>query len=318
MSSVPTLQPREHLSLSTLLSFARCPRRFFYQKCGLVDKRPAPALSYGVAMHLAFPIAMIDGLDAAVEAFKSVWDESIADDKRNLSHAIASLQHFVFTHQAGKAIYGFVKPPVGDMTLDTETSEWEVPFAIDIGLPVPLVGRIDGLVKHRDTGDLWGLEFKTMGRMTGYTMEAFEMHPQLLTYTLALKTVTEQPIVGFMVEAMLVDKKKVDGMTHLVHIMDHHVDDIYQWLHTLGASLLAMEEQSMALAKAGEDPAGPFIKDFSGCTAYPSFWIPSFRCDFTNLCRPPDWRQAVCLYDVSTERTSGFDAKTKGSRECPV
>lgn len=310
----PPLIPREHLSLSTLLSYARCPRRFFYQKCGIVTKDPAPALTYGLAMHKAFPLALTEGLDPAIEAFRSVWDEDLADERRNFSCALVSLRHFVRSHEGGRSLYTLVPPPEG-IEPNEETSEWEIPFTIDIGLQIPLVGRIDALVQHRDTGKLWGLEFKTMSRLTSYVLDAFDMNPQLLTYMLALQTVVGQEVKGFLVEAMLVNKTKVESLTHPVYISENHIAEILLWLRALGSSLLEMEAQS----QEEENPADPFLKDFSGCTAYPHFWIPSFRCEYGNLCRPPDWRQSLPLYNVNTEeRKSGFELKTKGSRECPI
>lgn len=309
----PKLVKREHLSISTLLDFARCPRRYFYRKSGLTPREPQTALIYGQAMHKAFPLAIEADLPTAIEAFKSVWAEELADDKRNLGNAIRSLTHFRHTHENNRSIYRLATPPDGGIELDDQTSEWEVPFALDVGLPIPLVGRIDGLVTHRDTGELWGLEFKTASRLTAGMLEAFDMHPQILAYTLALHTVTGQPIRGFMIEGMLVDKSKIDNLTHLVYVQDHLLLDISRWLYAMGRTLLVMEAESMRLEAEGKDPATPFLKDFSGCSAYPNFYIPSWRCDYDKLCTIADWRAGVGLYDVNVNVDSGFKIKEKAN-----
>jgi len=310
----PEYQPREHLSVSTLQTFDKCPRLYFYKKSGICSPNPAPALTYGVAMHKAFPVVLTEGLDAGFEAFKSVWDESLADKKRNLACAKRSLQHFDFTHKGGRSLYKLVDPPKGDIGMEDDTSPYEVPFAIDIGLPIPLVGRIDGLVQHRDTGELWGLEFKTTSRLTSNFGAAFEMNTQLLSYALVLSMLVDQPIVGMMVEGMLVSPTKVDGMTHLEYIQQHHLNDILKWLQITGQSLLACEE-----SMTEDDPGAAFPKDFTGCTAYTNFYIPTFRCDYTNLCRAGKWEHAIRLYNISIKETeSGFGKMTKGSKECPI
>ncbi len=280
---------RDYLSVSTLLSFARCPRRYFYQKNGLGPIEEFPALSYGSAMHKAIPPASMGDFDAAWDAFSSVWDDTIANDTRNNERAYKSLQHYCHTHTKGRSLFKFIPPPQGNIEVTEEVHEYEVPFAIDIGLPIPLVGRIDGIVEHRDTGRIWGYEFKTAGRMNANFFDSFEMHIQILTYALVLRTLTSEPLQGVMVEGMLCAKNKVENMVHPVYVQDHHIEDIVIWLKYQGEMLLAMEERYLS---QGTD----FPKDFTGCTAYTNFWIPSYRCEFADMCRVPDWKMAKSLY----------------------
>jgi len=310
---IPEYAPREHLSVSTLIDYAKCPRLYFYKKCGLIPRPQSNALSYGIAMHKAVPVGLTEGLDEAIEAFDSVWSDENADKKRNSANAHRSLSHFCFTHEGKKSLYRLVDPPKGDLEIDKDTSPYEVPFAIDIGLPIPLVGRIDGLVEHRDTGDLWGFEFKTTSSLTSRFPDAFEMNVQILTYALVLEMLTNKPIRGIMLEAMLVAQNKVDGLTHPVYTLKNHLDDILIWLQTLGSSLLDMEKRISEV----DNPADAFPKDFTGCTPYTNFYYPGFRCSYNHLCRPADWRTTVGLYDV-VDPDSGFTKITKGSKECPI
>ena len=291
----PKYAPREYLSVSTLMSFIRCPRRYFYQKCGLTTHEEPAALKYGTAMHKAVPLSFTKSLDEVYATFDSVWQGVEADEKRNPRRARAQLSHFQHSHRGGRSIYTFEPPPSGTIKLDEETSEYEVPAVIDVGLPIPLVVRIDGLVRHRDTGELWGWEFKTTSRLNSNLFEGMEMNPQVLTYTLALQTLTGQKIKGMIAEAMLIDKTKVDNMAHPIPVQPHMVKSIATWLRYWGQLLLDCE------AREAELGAEAFIKNFAGCSAYPLYYMPSFACDFANLCRVENWKDMVPFYRVKPD-----------------
>ena len=288
--------PREYLSITTLLSFVRCPRLYFYRKSGLVPKIRGNALLYGTAMHKAIAPTLTNGLEAGMEAFTSVWDDSLADDKRSTARARAQLTHFAHVHSANRSLYTFEKPPPlpeGFQVTD-DRSPYEIPAVIDVGLPVPIVVFIDGWVRHRDTGELWGYEFKTTSRLDSKLFEALEFHPQVLFYTLALKTVSGAKVRGMMAEAMLIDKTKVDSITQPVLVQDHQLESILRWVQYYGALLLECEERY----KLTGNVEHAFPKNFSGCSAYPHYYIPSFSCDYMNLCRAPGWEMLKDLYDV--------------------
>lgn len=291
----PKYAPREYLSVSTLMSFIRCPRSYYYQKCGISPREEPAALNYGTAMHKAVPLTFTKGLDAAYEAFLSVWGDVETDEKRNPRRAKAQLSHFCHSHQGGRSIYNFEPPPAGTIKLDEETSEYEVPAVVDIGLPIPLVVRIDGLVRHRDTNELWGWEFKTTSRLNANLFEGMEMNPQVLTYTMALQTLTGQRVRGIIAEAMLIDKTKVDNMAHPIVVQDHMVKSITTWHRYWGQLLLACE------AREAELGAEAFIKNFAGCSAYPLYYMPSFACGFSNLCRVDNWKDMVGFYNVKPD-----------------
>lgn len=298
----PEYKKREYLSYSTLLSFARCPRKYFYQKSGIFPQEEPTALLYGTAMHKAVDVGLREGLEAGVTAFLSVWDETFADDKRNTVRAKAQLSHFIHTHDKGRSIFNLLPPPEGTVQVDDATSPYEIPFAIDIGLPIPLTGRLDGWGVHRDTGEFWGREFKTMSRMGGGVMECLNLNPQLLTYALVLKTLTGKKISGIMFEAMLIDAKKVDNETHPIYIQDHMLDDILQWLRYHGELLLACEAR------------GVFPKNFAGCSAYPMFYMPASKCEYTNLCTVPDYKDMVSYYSIRQDPVPLTIRKTDASQ----
>jgi len=292
---------REYLSISTLTTFARCPRRYFYSKNGLTPMTQSPALSYGQAMHKAIPAASQGNFDTAWKEFTSVWDDSLANDVRNNDRAHRSLSHYVHEHKDGKSLFTFIPPPSGNIEVSEEVHEYEVPFAIDIGLPIPLVGRLDGLVQHRDTKKKWGYEFKTTSGLTAHFFKAFELNVQILVYGLVLRTLGE-PIEGVMVEGMLCSKTKVANMLSPVYIQDHHLEDILIWLKYYGNLLLACEERM------------EFPKDFTGCNAYTNFYVNLGQCEYMDLCLPPKWEQTRGMYLERPEHRF-FTSLTTGASE---
>lgn len=302
----PEYVKRKYLSVSTLLAFDRCPRRYFYQKSGLQQGETPLAPQYGTAMHKAVPIALQTGdFDRAMAGFLSVWEEveeqqaetGDSDPKRNRRCAERSLKHFIFTHSGTKSLYKLIAPPVTDIVVDEKTSDYEVPWAIDIGLPIPLLGRFDAFCQHRDTGETWIWEFKTGSRINARFFEAHEMSPQNLTYCLAGRTLVGENIQGVMVEGMLVDKGKVDNMLQPVPVMMHHLGDMLSWLQITGQRLLDAEAYYLS-CNPKDHPEAVFEKNFSMCTSYSHFYMPGFRCEYADLCRVPDWRSLTALYRV--------------------
>lgn len=308
-SSQLTYSPREYLSISTLLSFARCKRRYFYNKVGLESRVPKTAAIYGQAMHKAIPLAITEDIDAAVAAFDSVWDSELDNDTRNIDRATSSLRHYQFTHKDGKSLFKFREPPTGGPKVDEQVSDLEIPFAIDIGLKVPLAGRMDAWVNHRDTGEVWGWELKTTSRLNAQFFEAFEMNPQILAYALVLQTMTGEDVKGVMVEGVHVHKTKVDNMIQPFPTQQHHLERMLVWLQQTGQALLDCEEQY--LEKGDEDEAFP--QDFSGCTAYPLFYMAGWRCEYADLCRVGSWKSLSDLYDVKPEFSIFTDLTVKGA-----
>lgn len=237
-------------------------------------------------MHKAVATALItEDVDVAFTDFLSVWDEEQADEKNNSQRAYHSLNHYIHTHKGNKSLFKLLPPPPSNVKTDEKTSDYEITFGIDVGLPIPIAGRIDGHCLHRDSKELWGYEFKTTSRLTPYFFDAFELHPQLLTYALVLETMTGDTYKGIMVEGMLKHKDKVDNQVRPIFIQKHHLVAIRDWLRWNGEILLACEEKEQ------------FPQNFAGCSAYPHYAIPSWRCEFSDLCRIPNWEDGTAMYD---------------------
>lgn len=312
MTDQPTYRPRQYISYSTLMSFIRCPRKYFYEKCGITPKDEGTALVYGSAMHKAVPVLLTGGtLEQAVAAFTSVWNPELTDKKHSITHAIKSLAHFQHTHSPSRSLYELLPPPPRptELIVSDDVADTEIVSMLDIGLPVPLYVRMDGWCQHKHTKQRYVWEFKTMSRLTSSIFDSLEFNPQALTYTIAGRT-ADPDLAGVMYEGMLKDASKVDGMSHPVPVQEHQVQAILTWLQYWGSLLLACESslssemtfEGLVLGSRGElDPASCFPKNFAGCSSYPMFYQPGSPCEFQSLCRTPDWRSLLPYYDIKPE-----------------
>lgn len=300
-------QPRTHLSITTLCKFASCPRKYFYYAHSLqTDGSKGPFL-FGEAMHLAFPIILQGGtVEEAFEAFLTLWNKpELEDKKRNAENALMILANYAATHSINpltrkpNGLYSIEKPPSNTLEISDRVSDFEVPFAIDIGLPVPLVGRIDGLCRHRDTGELWALEFKTTsgdpyGNLSDNFLRAFDKNPQTVGYTTVLRTMTGEPIRGCMLDATLVSARKQDSMTYPVYVSEQESAEWIEWALFYGRMLLEMERKYLE----SNDPKS-FPKFFTGCHPYSTFGTGGFTCDFKIMCDQEDYRSMLPAFEVS-------------------
>ena len=306
----PKYEPRSYLSVSTLVSYARCPRKYFYEKCGLRPEKRAIAAEYGTAMHAAVPVAlMTEDIEPSLAAFKKAWrncelylEQNPDEDRKKCHtsrHAERSLKHFIHTHKGDRSLYKLLPPPNTGVELVDRTTDYQVAWSVNIDLPVPLGGLFDGMCEHRHTGDRWIWELKTTSRLNAAFLDAHDMFCQNLTYTLAAKIAMDEKVPGVMLEAMLKDKNKVDNQTHPILVPDHHLTDILDWLRMTGTRLLDAER--FYLEHRDEDPARAvraFIKDFTGCTPLAHYYMSGFRCDYSTLCRVPEWESMWPVYNV--------------------
>ena len=318
----PAYVSRVYLSYSTLLTFIRCPRKYFYQKSGIYPREESNALLYGTAMHKAVALASEGNFAAALAAFNSVWTEEVdatqSDPKRSRARAHQQLSHFCHTHRDGRSIYRMQPPPATSLLRTSDRSPYEIEFVIDVGLPVPIYGFLDGWCQHRDTGEYYAYEFKSSSRLNASLFDGLDFNPQILTYALVCRTMVEQPIKGVMFEAMLIDAKKVDNMAHPVPVQNFQVDAIHLWLRYWGELLLACEAEYAELLTVygieevraqmrkesfvpSLDPSQAFPKNFAGCTAYPLFYQSGSACEYMNLCRVAEWRNMLPFYEVHPE-----------------
>ena len=293
---------REYLSISALNSFARCPRKFFYGSgCGLQPGIPHNALVYGEGIHNAVPFVFRDEMDKALKAFDTVWSEDLADQKGRSRHrAMAALAHAAQTIKTNG--YEILPPPSNSIQVSERVNDWEVGFGLHLGLRVPFIGRADGLVRNRFTGETYVLEVKTGSNFMGnfYKIpQAMEMAPQTRGMTLAMRMYDELQIKGALIMTLMTDKSKNDTEFVPITVHDWELDEFVQWARWKGSQLLACED------------SGHFPKDFTGCNPYSCFGQPGFPCDYQPLCQQRSWTSMMDLY----ERQSVNQFKVQGSNQ---
>lgn len=282
-----TYNERKYLSITSLISFSRCPMKYFLSTGQrLRQSIEHPALNFGSAIHEAVPLILRDDLDGGLEAFDKVWQDgdALGDDKRNSKRARLMMMDLYERTRGGRGLFIPQPPPENRVRLEGDRSPYEIPFAVDIGLDVPLVGWIDDSGRHRATNELYGVEIKTSSEISSRFITGFELHPQVLGYALALKTLTGESVKGTFVLALQVAKVKIDTLMHPFDVSDHQLDMFVKWARWQGALLLECEKR------------GEFTKNICACTPYPMYATPGYQCDYIDLCKVEDWRELSFMF----------------------
>ena len=289
------IRPLKRLSISSICNFRRCPRKFFYSNlCNLSPWTEEPNFfKFGRALHASAPWALKNDLRKAMEEFDKVWpsDGHMDDDKRNRSRASASMVYLQSVCGEPRGIYSLVEPPKTGLLNPEGVSPFEIPFAIDVGIDVPFVGVVDGLVRHRDTKKLWALEIKSASEMSMRFAGSFEMNPQCIGYPLALQAFVEEDLQGTFVQGILVAKSSVNTLTVPVSVRKNLYEDFLELIQ------LTREEIEKCLQR------GHFPKDLSSCNGYSQFGQFTFDCDFQSLCSVGDWTSLKSMFFQSEPRT---------------
>ncbi len=293
---------REWLSPSSLSSMARCWRSYYFDKCGVRSLGARVAMQFGSALHAAVPLVIEDQhIDRAVVAFDGLWDEELADEKgRNRAGAIKSLMHWLGEHTPEKYPYDLVPPPPGAIVAADGASEWEVTLAWDAGAGLPVVGKVDWFVRHRETEDVWPVEFKTSARMSEWFLSGFDRNPQIIAYAVGANMLLPKPVRGVLVEGMGVSKTRASCLRHPVYVSEQEQEDWVLWVQNTAADLQECEE------------SGVFPKNLAGCHPYSMFGCGGWGCDFADLCRLESWDEGLDMYSLSAERDGGGVRKALG------
>ena len=285
--------PKKWLSISSLKEYARCPFKFMLSSGSrLRPPGTRSAFDFGTALHKALPMVLINEPQKAFEAFMDCWDEDLNDAKRNPRRALETLNEFSRVHNPATSLYDIMEPPQGILNVDDKISDYEIPFAIDIGLPggIPLVGRIDALVKLRDTGEIFPLDWKTTSQLTANIVEGFETDPQVLGYSLAAEVITGKSIPGSIVEFIRVSTSKNEILPKPYRVPRFQVQSFIEWARYIGTQILASEER------------GYFQQDWSACYPYPQFGSHGFQCDYMDFCRTKEPETMLPMFNRSEER----------------
>ncbi len=276
---------------SGLCEFSRCPAKYLFSRMmGLVPPNYAPiALDYGTDMHAALPYCYDgrEGLDRACEAFNLGWDKrphGFSDMKRNKTTARDSLMGFIFNHSIEKCQYEVLKFDVKATTADI-ISPNEIPFLIDIGGKLSLAGRIDLPVLHKTTKTIWVDDYKTSSIITENYFKEFHNSPQACSYTLALQMLTNENVLGLMVEAIRTSKSKVENQMSLTFVSNNQIKSFINFANRTTEAILSCNE------------SGTWPKKCTGCAPYAMFGTHGFYCMYKEICDSPDWREMVRFFE---------------------
>lgn len=299
-------KPRRWLSFSSISNFIRCPRLFFYASgCRLSHVGGEHhALDYGSAMHKALPIILETGnLAEAYEAFCEVWKDRdmLGDPKRNSTVAKLALVQYA-TERSTNWEIELIAPPQNNPVKDAvppenRRSDFEIPFAISLpNVPVPFVGFIDFVGRHKRTGKLWIGEFKTTSQMGMTFNNSWPLNPQVLMYASVAQELYGEEVEGAVVEAVQSAKTKQENATVPVIFTQQNLAEAVSWTSMVCQQILDMERTKN------------FPKNFFGCSPYPMFGQHGFGCRYRELCSVQDWQQFSALYNVRHENPfAGID-----------
>ena len=280
---------RTHVSITSLTACARCPLKFFFSSgCRLEPTRPAPWFPFGEAIHGALPHALLGDMERAIEVFDFVWDSTQEDAKHSKGLALLMLNDAVAHYRT--AWWEIAEPPQGKQDLGPRVNEYEVPWAVDLGLDVPLVGRTDWMCYTPADDELCPNELKTASQMGPSFFHGFKRNPQIIANVIAAKLMGCKCSKAVLT-VMRKSTRRTETVSQPIGVTDLAIEQFIKWARETTINLLAAEE------------AGIFQPKISACTSYPEFGNAGFPCDFDQLCDFRDWTQAKQYYNIGGDKT---------------
>jgi len=242
-------------------------------------------LDYGTVMHRVLPKMYSGDATEAIKLFDSLWAKfpyGETDSKRNTILSHSRIVNFVSNHSDHNRQYDILH---FDFSSPTELiSENEVPFLIDIGVRLPLAGRIDAIIKLSSTGRKFAYDFKTSSEISPRYFDAFWFSPQALAYTIATKQITGEVIDGLAVEAMRISEKNFENQIGFAYVTDVEINNFLS------------EISNICVEMETANKLGVYSQRFAMCSSYPGFGIPCGLCEYRLLCSAQDWEPLVRFY----------------------
>lgn len=290
---------------SILAAMARCSTKTFVRHgLGLTTREDAAALQAGRACHLAMESWLKNGdtnaAMAALEGAYRAWAEARVEHTSRLAYAnVASVM------QAWFAAHDIRKLP---FVVD--------PAMVEVGFEVPLdddgefvlVGRMDAVVRSRDTGGWYVHDTKTTSRITSDWVRTFDMDSQMSGYIWALQQTTGQRVIGAFVNVIELSRLpnsdrrcKQHGVAYTECGPLHARWDLFITQRTQ-AQLQQWRQTAIWLAQRYRDLLGA-ASDIHGAAKLPmegAFGYVCRYCEFFEWCRSgrrPEVAKAVLVHD---------------------
>lgn len=186
-------QEQEWIDFSTLSSFMKCPRKYYWQTRKNI-RVSSSAMTFGKAIHDALASYFVDkNIEKALSAFKSIaLGITEEDPKRNLTTGEDILLH-----------YFEIWKNESYTTLMTD-----VPFAIELGKEKPFlyVGKIDRVVESPIGIGI--MEHKTSSVAGERWLNRVNPNLQMEGYIAALQTLINKPCFGGVLDIIHIHEKR--------------------------------------------------------------------------------------------------------------
>jgi hypothetical protein len=301
MPQVDTKHTIKYVDPSGINKFNRCPFSYYLSRLeGYRDpKRNTIALDYGTCMHSALPHCFSGFTDKAKEIFANNWQDfghEGQDKARNIERAYASLDAFADMHAPEFCSYEVVEFQSPDVVHKGNIDKGELPYLVNINGPLPLGGRIDLVVRLKESNQLWCVDFKTSAEISTRFWNGFHAGTQALAYTLALTILSDEKVHGLIVEAIRTSHVNAESMKGHNFVQSHMLDRFVEFANRTAAEILDCEETQNWPQKC------------SGCSTYNMFGQPGYYCDYKKVCDSVDWK-SVLKFMKKEEPFHPFDMK---------
>lgn len=218
MLKLPLIDGQFFIDNSTIELLSTCPRALQYSKLqSRILNAPAPALSFGSALHLAMDVRY--GKYGASKPSSELFSEQVAvmtkhftdnpteeDEPRNLNWAIEVLKKYneiyhtepfnLLQDHEGKVL---CELPFTIKLCDIPTPDG-VAGTLSGTIPINYIGRIDLPVLW--DGNVWILDHKTTSMLGDRFFDEKQMSAQQIGYCWAFKQLTGQDVKGFCINAI--------------------------------------------------------------------------------------------------------------------
>jgi len=171
-----------------------------------------------------------------------------------------------------------------DVVYKGNIDKGEVPYLVNINGPLPLAGRIDMVVRMKDSGQLWCLDFKTSAEISARFWNGFHRSTQVLAYTLALSVLSGEVCHGLIVEALRTSKTNAESSMGLNFVPHYQLERFRKFANETAAEILDCNDKQY------------WPRKFSGCATYSMFGQPGYYCDYKKICDATDWTKVLKYY----------------------
>lgn len=279
----------KYIDPSGLNKFNRCPFSYYLSRLeGYRDpKRAMIPLDYGTCMHSALPHCFDGDTEKAKEIFANNWQDfghEGQDKARNLDRAYASLEAFADLHSPDICAYNVVDFEIPNVAIKANIDKGEVPYLVNINGSLPLGGRIDMVVRMKNSDQLWCLDFKTSAEISNRFWNGFHASTQGLAYTLALSILSDENVLGLIVEGIRTSHVNAESAMGLNFIQAHMLDRFVEFANNTSAEIVKCNEEKNWPQKC------------SGCATYSMFGQPGYYCDYKKVCDAADWKSVLKYY----------------------